>query len=74
MIKIQHTEYYELCVYPQQSSEIMTITWLRRANTLYFRPDSNGCQPARFIVGPTVGRADNEPEGLTTIAKSRIGV
>ena len=34
---------------------IITITWLRRADTLYCRPDSNGCQPARFIVW----RADN---------------
>ena len=25
-----------------------------RADTLYCRPFSNGCQPFRFIVGPTV--------------------
>ena len=47
----------------------ITITWLRRADTLYCRPDKNDCQPARFIVGPTVGWADNEPEGLTTIVE-----
>ena len=50
-------------------SSNITITWLRRADTLYCRPDKNGCQPARFIVGPTVGWADNEPEGLTTIVE-----
>ena len=39
----------------------ITIPWLWKADTLNCRPDSNGCQP-------TVGKADNVPEGLKTIA------
>ena len=34
----------------------------------YFWPDSNDCQPDRVIVILTIGRTDNDPEGLTFIA------
>ena len=43
----------------------ITIPWLWKADTLNCRPDSNGCQP-------TVGKADNVPEGLKTIADNTV--